>query len=269
MNEADRRTALDRFYDLLAELESACGGRRRLADCHGRMGWPPRGVYYFFENGEVREDGVAPRVVRVGTHALRPSKSTLWGRLSQHKGNIGGSMPGGGNHRGSVFRLHVGTALLEDDDRPAAVSSTWSVGSTAKGDVRRVEYPLELAVSEHIGAMPFLWLEVDDPPGAGSDRGVIEARSIALLSNLDRPPVDPPSSTWLGHVADRQVIRRSGLWNVNHVAEAPTVDFLTTLDRWVGRTARRLGSGKDHLVVRVGGADQPESEVGEQLRGPI
>jgi hypothetical protein len=67
-------------------------------------------VYFFFEDGEVRADG-GLRLVRVGTHALTAtSKATLWGRLRQNRGQVGGRSPGGGNHRGSVFRRHVGAA---------------------------------------------------------------------------------------------------------------------------------------------------------------
>ena len=152
---------LDRFYDLLARLEKVNGGKRQLARCHGQMGWPKRGVYFFFEDGEVRSDGTTPRVVRVGTHGLRKSSATLWSRLSQHRGTVGGSMPGGGNHRGSIFRLHVGTALLASGHWSDSIRHSWAVGSNAPSDVRRGEYPLELAVSQHIGAMPFLWLEVE------------------------------------------------------------------------------------------------------------
>jgi hypothetical protein len=63
------------------------------------MVWPKRGVYFFFETGESRSDsGSGPRVVRVGTHALREgSRAKLWTRLSQHQGTI---TTGGGNHRG-------------------------------------------------------------------------------------------------------------------------------------------------------------------------
>jgi hypothetical protein len=233
VNDAVRREELDRFYETLAEVATACGGSHRLAACSGRMDWPQRGVYFFFEDGEVRENGVTPRVRRVGTHALRPSKSTLWGRLSQHKGSDGGSTPGGGNHRGSVFRLHVGMALLETEGWSEEIGSSWSVGSTARSAVRKAEYPLEQAVSSYIGAMPFLWVAVEDPPGPGSDRGIIEAGAIALLSNLDRKPIDPPSGSWLGRRSARDVIRRSGLWNVNHVADASNRDFLAVLERWV------------------------------------
>lgn len=110
MDLGTRRAALDDFYALLAELEERVGGKRMLENCNGRTDWPHRGVYFFFEEGEYREDGKTPRVVRVGTHALGPSRPTLWGRLSQHRGTDGGSTPGGGNHRGSIFRRHVGAA---------------------------------------------------------------------------------------------------------------------------------------------------------------
>jgi hypothetical protein len=231
----DRPEALDQFYGLLAQLEQRSGGKRRLVDCHGRMGWPRRGVYFFFEDGELREDGVSPRVVRVGTHALSRSKSTLWGRLSQHRGYVGGATAGGGNHRGSIFRLHVGTALLADGVWPARIRSSWAVGSSASAAVRRGEYPLEQAVSQRIGGMPFLWLGVDDAPGPQSDRRVIEAGAIALLSNHEREPVDPPSADWLGRKAERALIREGGLWNVNHVQEPPAGRFLDVFKHWLRR----------------------------------
>jgi hypothetical protein len=65
-----------RFYEILGSLEQALGGKRVLKDCDGRMVWPDRGVYFFFEPGETRSDaGSGPRVVRVGTHALKADSS--------------------------------------------------------------------------------------------------------------------------------------------------------------------------------------------------
>ncbi len=56
-----------------------------------------------------------------------------------------------------------------------------------------------------------------------------------MLSNFARPPVDPPSPTWLGHQSARDAIRSSGLWNVNHVREAPSSDsFLSALATHLG-----------------------------------
>lgn len=82
----ERAEHTDRLYALLDDLASRVGGPQCLRDCTGRDGWPSHGVYFFYEPGEQRADG-APRVVRVGTHALRESsRTTLWNRLSQHRG---------------------------------------------------------------------------------------------------------------------------------------------------------------------------------------
>ena len=226
-----RASQVEELYSLLDATANRCGGPRTLAECHGRMGWSRRGVYFFFEPGERRENLSTPRVVRVGTHGLRPSSSTLWKRLSQHRGNSGGRFPGGGNHRGSIFRLHVGEALLASGDYPPEISRTWGRGSSAPLEIRTAEYPLERDVSTYIRAMPFLWVEVDDAPGPASERGLIERGAIAVLSNLARPPNDPPSPCWLGHRSARDAIRSSGLWNVNHVRDAPSSDaFLSALE---------------------------------------
>lgn len=212
---------LDRFYDALAELRIVCGGERRLATCDGRLAWPHRGVYFFFEPGETRRNG-EPRVVRVGTHALASrSRTTLWNRLSQHRGTAGGSRPGGGNHRGSVFRLHVGQCLLARDGDPHGVASTWGVRASANSEIRERESPHERAVSAHIGRMPFLWLDVPDDPGPTSDRAAIEMGVIALLSGRTNADADPPSPDWLGARSSRDAIRTSGLWNVQHVDVVP------------------------------------------------
>jgi hypothetical protein len=228
---------IQRFYEILGELGTSVGGPRTLGESDGRMGWPKRGLYFFFETGEERTtSGSGLRVTRVGTHALTArSKSTLWGRLRAHRGSVGGPRPGGGNHRGSIFRLHVGTALINRVDWALSVTGKWGVGASAKRDVREREYPLELAVSEHIRSMPFLWLGVEDEPGPESMRGNIERNAIALLSNYHArgAPIDPPSGGWLGRLADREDVRRSGLWNVNHVAEEYDPGFLDVLQSYV------------------------------------
>lgn len=221
---------LNRFYELLTPLESRLGGARKLADCDGRMDWPTRGVYFFFEPGEVRaESRPAPRVVRVGTHALTSrSGTTLWNRLSQHRGL---ASTGGGNHRGSIFRLLVGKALMARE--PDSTVTTWARGSSAPRHVRDAEQELERRVSRVIRDMPVLWLEVDDPPGPTSRRRYIERNAIALLSNYDRAPLDPPSGDWLGSYCPHEKVRQSGSWNQQHVDETYDPAFLEVLDSLV------------------------------------
>lgn len=222
---------LCRFYNLLDTLEHILGGRRVLSECNSHMDWPQRGVYFFFESGENRtHSGQGPRVVRVGTHALiTGNKSTLWKRLRHHRGSL---TNGGGNHRGSIFRLHVGTALLNRDHWPWTASKCWNQDDNIDKAIRTAEFPLEQAISQYIRLMPFLWLAVDDAPSPDSLRGTIERNSIALLSNFNTPenPLDPPSPTWLGNWADRVFVKRSGLWNVQHIDEIYNPVFLDTLE---------------------------------------
>src|SRR4051794_27988684 len=92
-----------KFYDLMDILRERLGGDLTLGQCHGRMKWPKRGVYVFFDKSQNRSDsGKGPRAIRIGTHALTEgSGSELWGRLSQHAGRVKTSS---GNHRGSIFR---------------------------------------------------------------------------------------------------------------------------------------------------------------------
>jgi hypothetical protein len=214
---------LKRFYSILDELKARLGGYRYLATADGRLIWPHRGMYLFFEPGEQRRDsGLGPRVVRVGTHALTPTSiTTLWTRLSQHRGV---AMTGGGNHRGSVFRKHVGYALI--GRTPDLACPTWGEGNSAPKAIREREYYLEAMVTEVIGAMPFLWLGIGDNHGGHTCRGYLERHAIALLSNYDKPGLDPPSQRWLGRYCRSDRVRYSGLWLSDYVDDGYDPVFL-------------------------------------------
>jgi hypothetical protein len=234
MNERDD---LCRFYAILEKLEASQHQGLRLSAYSGKRWLPARGVYFFREPGEERtSSGGSPRIVRVGTHAVSAnSKSTLWQRLRAHLGTRGG----GGNHRGSIFRLHVGAALQVQDK---VANATWGVGTSAPAALRESraaqveESRWEKKVSDYIGAMTILWINVPDEPGPASARAVIERNSIALLSN-GLAPIEPSSAGWLGHKSPRDAIRRSGLWNVNHVNESYDPNFLDALDTAVEQSS--------------------------------
>ncbi len=234
-----RLSDLVRFYTLLDRLKQHLGGTRTPAEFAALRDWPERGVYFFFEPDEIRrESGFRPRVVRVGTHGLGTgSRSTLRQRLGQHRG---GSM-GGGNHRGSIFRLLIGQALLARGGLPSCPS--WGVKSDAakacevlgldRTTLVAAEAPVEQAVSRYVATMPLLWLDIDDAPSPSSLRGFIERNAIALLSNHERTPLDPASPGWLGHHSGRRLVRSSGLWNQQHVEEAHDSSFLDTLEKLI------------------------------------
>jgi hypothetical protein len=226
----NRLNDLNRFYLLMKMLEQKTGGPFYLSDINV-LNVPKKGVYFFMEMGELRSGTTADlRIVRVGTHGLTfNSKSTLVQRLKQHRGII---KTGGGNHRGSIFRLLVGAAVLNG----SAGLATWGKNSSADRGVRLGEESLEKKVSHILRNMPFLYLDVDDASSPTSLRGVIERNSIALLSNYKQPPIDPPSPKWRGNQCDRERVRLSGLWNQNHVDEEYDPAFLEILKIQINKT---------------------------------
>lgn len=210
---ADRLSDLRHFYELIDELREVCGSYCSLADAGRPL--PLKGVYFFFEAGELRTDtGSGPRVVRVGTHGVsESSKSTLKQRLDQHRGNL---HSGRGNHRGSIFRALIGQAIAARDISMHVDS--WGRGNTAKGETRKAEDNLEAAVSSYVRAMPFLIVSAIDAPGKNSIRANIESNAIGLLSNFGKTPaLDSPSPSWLGRNSNRPKVRDSGLWNSRDV----------------------------------------------------
>lgn len=226
-----RQNDLDRFYFLIDQLRAKIKGPYYLSMCDGRMKWPNRGVYFFFEPGEFRKDEKTPRVVRVGTHAVSSgSKTTLWSRLRSHRGH----RSGGGNHRGSVFRLLVGSALIKKNRYSDGFCTTWGIGNSAPNEIRQSERNLEMEVSNYITNMPFLWVAVDDEPSVHSKRKYIERNAIALLSGITGS-ADIPSPTWLGYYCVKEEVQKAGLWNQDHVREDYDPAFLGVLEGFISQ----------------------------------
>ena len=219
MTERQRDT--ERFYDLMARLEERVGPKRKLSECHWNMGWPRRGVYFFFEEAETRSNPNGRlRVVRVGTHAVTAkSKSRFWNRLYEHKQDGGRS----------VFRDHVNRALRERAPTGAEHNHT-------------------RCISSYIGQMPFLWVNVD---GEHSHRlrTRFEGNAIALLSNWRGNGVDAPSDRWLGKHSQKEEIKQSGLWNVQHTKGDYDESFLDDLNECI--------EGTDALTEPDGDWDNP------------
>jgi len=229
--EEKRLDHIIRFYGAMDLLKDKLGGYKTLENFGAGSGWVQRGVYFFFEPGEERSDsGEGLRVVHIGTHAMREGgHTTLWDRLRNHKGSEKSS---GGNHRCSTFRKHIGQAQLGQHAGHRTERDSWGHGTFAPWDIRLQEHDLEVTVSNYIRKMPFLYLAVEDEPSPFSQRGYIARNTIAMLSNYNKPPIDPPSKKWLGHHVDSMGdrIRQSGLWNVNYVDHEYDPFVLLTID---------------------------------------
>ncbi len=98
--EAELKITAARFFRIMNQLWAAQSGGRRIAETTGRQIWPARGLYFILEPNRGNSRGRMSRIVRVGTHAVsQGSKTTLWNRLSTHRG----TEMGGGSHRSSIF----------------------------------------------------------------------------------------------------------------------------------------------------------------------
>jgi len=239
-----RLTDLDEFYQLLSTLQKATGEKRMLGECDGRMDWPERGVYFLFEPAEMRTlDPETERIVRVGTHMIsKGSRATLWNRLRTHRG----TGAGGGNHRSSILRLHVGAAMLAKSNKGGEIP-TWGRGQTAAPDIRALEVNLERAVSAYIARMGVVCLAVGDDAGPSSDRAYIERNVVGLLCG-PLGPVDVPSPEWLGNWSLNESVRRSGLWNVNHTDYSYDPRFLDVFRRYVDAALGRSAYPKQSIA---------------------
>ena len=218
------------LYSSLNFLVQNSGGVRLLKECNGKLYWPSKGVYFIYDNAEssIIANG-CPRIVRVGTHAVSiGAKSTLWGRLKTHKGLNNG----GGSHRSSVFRLHVGNALINRDNLSC---DTWGVGQNACKEIRQQELFVEEKVSEYIGDLGVAVLAVDDEASALSDRAYLERNIIALLSSINYS-FEFPTTNWLGLFSPKDMIRLSSLWNINCVRDSFDDRLFAKLNQYIDYT---------------------------------
>jgi hypothetical protein len=166
---------------------------------------PRNGIYLFFEQGEDVVCGGAPRprIVRVGSHR---GEGRLPKRIRLH---YGPQKSLGGNKDLSVFRRHLGAALLartnQDDPR---VLEWFRKGGRR---YREVEEEVSRCLRDWFR---FVCFRVDER----DERFELEAALIGLLAST---PMSAPSPGWLGRHAIAEPIRRTGLWNTMQTTAAP------------------------------------------------
>jgi hypothetical protein len=224
-----RRSAIAHSYKMFEQLSEAIG-LRRLEDVLEEE-IPKQGVYFFFDENEPSAFSKSlPRLVRIGTHGVSlGSAATLRTRLRTHFGTRAGS----GNHRASVFRLHVGRALIERDALQDAYPN-WGRGQSATKDVTVAEAPMETRVSKYIGGLRVLYIPVVDLAGTGSMRATIERQFISMFTE-SQCALEEASPSWLGRSSDKPSIRASGLWNVRDVGSPYDLKFIPLLDGLASR----------------------------------
>ena len=178
---------------------------------------PSNGIYFFYEDSEVLKAGnkVIKRIVRVGTHK---EQGRLPDRICNHYF---------GNKNSSVFRRHLGAAILAKRDPNNPRLKEW-MGSEVI--LKGVENAVSKLLREEFS---FRCIRVDD----ADERLELERRLISTLAKFSPKYISP---NWLGRYSPVDTIRRSGLWNVEHVDDYVIMEseHLNRLEQLVLETLR-------------------------------
>jgi hypothetical protein len=168
---------------------------------------PRNGIYFFYEQGE------GERIVRIGTHK---GNARFYDAVRTHYGTRRSARAW---RRTSEFRYHLGAALLNRDQDPRI--SEWL---DRKGErMREVEAEVTELLHE---TFTFRVLSVEDL----NERLALER---ALIGALSATPI--MSEEWLGLHAINPAIRKSGLWNVDHIGATDPLD-VTRLSELIRQT---------------------------------
>ncbi len=230
----DRESAIGSFYKCFDQLHQA--GRMPTLREALRGELPNQGVYFFFDPNEpTRFAKRIPRLVRIGTHGVsKGSKATLRDRLRTHLGTADGY----GNHRASVFRLHVGEAFIRQKDLRESFPE-WGRGQNVERRIVEAEKELEKLVSAYISQLQLQCIEVADRATKYSARSKIERLSIALFTER-LVPVEAPTANWLGLNSAHNTIARTGLWNLRDAGGRADFEIVEEISNRINRQQLRL-----------------------------
>ncbi len=159
---------------------------------------PSNGVYLIYEEGEFFEG--APRIVRVGSH---PTQRGLPRRLRTHRS---------GSKNSSVFRKHLGSALMRKQRYPDEHITLWMRSKTRGWP--HIEQAITAVLQQ---CFTFSCVHIE----GAAERMQSERHLIASLTSLEDTPA---SQQWLGRLAWRPVIPACGMWNSQYVRDARVLD---------------------------------------------
>jgi len=182
---------------------------------------PKNGIYFFYEKGEFwGHGGNKPRIVRVGTH----KDGNFGNRIAEHylmnesKMNFSSNQPA--PHERSIFRAHMGRALL--NQHRDGYLKIWKIDFTSREKREKLGYLRDINKEKEIESeitrilrnnFTFRFIELESQAERMGKTG-IESPIIGTLAHCR---LCRPSANWLGNYSPIQQIRKSGLWLVQHL----------------------------------------------------
>lgn len=187
---------------------------------------PTNGIYFFYERGEISgHNSEKQRIVRVGTHRDGNFRS----RIAQHflldERKMAFTKDQPPPHDRSVFRKHIGRALLNRARDPylsvwGKIDFTTPKIRNTKGHLRDIskEVAIEQVVTQTLRQeFSLSYIEIQDEAQRMGSQGL----ERALIGTLARCPQCRPSAHWLGRYHPDPRISTSGIWLVHHLRAAP------------------------------------------------
>ncbi|NMX22102.1 hypothetical protein C5S30_06680 [ANME-1 cluster archaeon GoMg4] len=156
---------------------------------------PTNGIYFFYEDGEfcTHENEREKRIVRVDTHRV---DGNFRNRINSHYR---------GTKNSSVFRKHLGGALMRRKDPNDRRLKQWLKQDAST--FQEIEMEVTKKLKEHFS---FRCIPVEDK----EERLRLEEELIATVAKCAKCK---PTENWLGNFAADELVRKSGLWNHQHV----------------------------------------------------
>jgi hypothetical protein len=188
---------------------------------------PENGIYFFYENGETQNHATSerPRIVRVGTHKDGNFRSRIAEHflLDERKMLFDAGKPA--PHERSIFRKHIGRALLENDPYLEVWDRVFTIRKIqdSYGHLRdiRIEKEIETEVTRILrDTFTFRYIEI---PGQ-KDRMGGEGLERALIGTLAQCTCCTSSPGWLGRHSPKPKISTGHLWLIQHLKAHPLTE---------------------------------------------
>ena len=189
---------------------------------------PKNGIYFFYEKGETwGHGGNRLRIIRIGTHREGNFQSRMAEHFLLNAAKMNFDVTKSPPHDRSVFRKHIGRALLNRSRSPYL--AVWDIDFMKKENLklyahlrdideeRRTEAEVTRLMREDF-SFRFVVLEGQ---AARMGREGLEARLIGTVAQCSSCR---PSPSWLGRHSPVKEVEQSGLWLVHHLHAEPLTE---------------------------------------------